>query len=868
MRTTIARKVGVLLVIPTAGAIAALFVSYRFVLDSSDSQVWIAVSNRQIEHVEKLADWARMVHEGQVEDQRALRQHADRFGRILLAMEEGGAVLGESLPPPRPELRSHLQEMRAAWDRAKAGLLPLSQDPVGSESAVRAYAGAMAALPGLMDSSESLIATVRAEAEMRERVMLWSLGGIALLDVGLLLAGLYLTGRFISRPVRQLEAAARRLRAGDFSGRVVAETHDELQLLAETFNESSRTIGILLGRLERERRVQDEIISHVPIGLASLSCDLVVLSVNQPLCERFGVTPEAVQGRLLDQALGVAELSAWLRNGAKAGKELLIERARGEGVRRLRLTLHRVEPGCEGSLFCYLLAVEDPTEHERMQLAALDATVNGIVITDRDGVIEWANSAYERIVATPRGSLVGRDIREVERGSHATGFYQAIWATLQAGQVWNGELAHKGPDGLPTVHRTTITPVRGIEGASEHLVGILEDVTEQRRLQEQFRQAQKMEAVGQLAGGVAHDFNNLLMVINGNADLLLGRLAQDDPVRRDIEEIRKAGERARALTRQLLAFSRRQILEPKVLDVNSLVVDMERMLRRLVGEDVDLAADLGSDLGQVRADRGQIEQVVMNLVVNARDAMPDGGRIALRTANEEIDAAAARDRPGLSPGSYTSLSVADTGCGMTPEVQAHLFEPFFTTKAQGKGTGLGLATVYGIVKQSGGYIAVESAPGRGTTFRILLPRVDSPVEEPLGPTAPSLAPAAGGTILLVEDEAMVREVVREFLLASGYQVVEAADPEEAIELAVRSAMEFDLLVTDVVMPRMTGPALAERICSVRPGVRVLYMSGYTTDAVLQAGLLRSESAFLQKPFRPEELVEKVRSLLAASVSTA
>jgi signal transduction histidine kinase/ActR/RegA family two-component response regulator len=379
--------------------------------------------------------------------------------------------------------------------------------------------------------------------------------------------------------------------------------------------------------------------------------------------------------------------------------------------------------------------------------------------------------------------------------------------------------------------------------------------------QGQLEQAQKMDAIGRLAGGVAHDFNNLLTVILGRTDILLHPLKPEDPMRRGIELIQRTAGRAADLTRQLLAFSRKQVLESVVLDLNAVTSDMKDMLGRLIGEDIALLANPTPGLGRVKADRGQIEQVIMNLAVNARDAMPQGGRLIVELENVELDADYVRRHVGARPGLNVMLAVSDSGVGIPREIQAHIFEPFFTTKEQGKGTGLGLATVYGIVKQSGGYIEVDSEPGRGTTFRIYLPRVDTTVPAVDRATRPAAAAGGTETILLVEDEEGVRELARDILRSSGYTVLEARNGSEALLICERHQGPLDLLLTDVVMPRMSGRELAERLAPLRPDVSVLYMSGYTDDAVIRHGVLGAGTAFLQKPFTPVALIQRVRETL-------
>ncbi len=408
-----------------------------------------------------------------------------------------------------------------------------------------------------------------------------------------------------------------------------------------------------------------------------------------------------------------------------------------------------------------------------------------------------------------------------------------------------------------------VEPLRSRDGELQGAICMALDITDRKQLEEQLRQAQKMEAVGRLAGGIAHDFNNLLMVIQGYADLLAERLPQGDSLRRNAEQIQTASQRATSLTRQLLAFSRKQMLAPKVLNVHAVVADMEKILRRLIGEDVQLETTSAPDLGLVKADRSQIEQVILNLAVNARDAMPGGGRLTIETANAELDASFAHPPAVLSPGKYVMLAVTDNGCGMDAETQAHIFEPFFTTKEKGKGTGLGLATVYGIVKQSGGYVWVYSEPGRGTSFKVYLPRLEEDAALPRieFPANVSANPRGSETVLLVEDEKGVRELAREYLQMIGYSVIEAENGHAALELAAMHDGQIHLLMTDVVMPGISGRELSQRVQAVRPDIRVLYMSGYTDQAVVHHGILESDAVLLQKPFTLNALALKLREIL-------
>jgi nitrogen-specific signal transduction histidine kinase/ActR/RegA family two-component response regulator len=401
--------------------------------------------------------------------------------------------------------------------------------------------------------------------------------------------------------------------------------------------------------------------------------------------------------------------------------------------------------------------------------------------------------------------------------------------------------------------------VRNEEGTLTHFEMIAEDITERRMLEAQLRQAQKMESVGRLAGGVAHDFNNMLGVILGYSEVLEDRLEQNPELRKHAEQIKKAGLHAASLTRQLLAFSRQQVLEPKVLNLNTVVAEMEKMLRRVIGEDIELATALDPQLGQVKADEGQIGQVIMNLAVNARDAMPDGGKLIIETRNMELDEEYALRHPPTVPGNYVMLVMTDTGIGMDIQTQAHIFEPFFTTKELGKGTGLGLATVYGVIKQSGGHIWVYSEPELGSTFTIYLPRVEQTVERKRTCDLATDSLHGSETVLLVEDEESLRTLTRTLLEQSGYTVLEAKGGSQAIEIARQHRGPIHLLLTDMVMPGMVGHEVADEVAPIRPEMRVIYMSGYV--GFTPRGVLDSDESFLPKPFTQDTLLRKVHEVL-------
>jgi len=487
---------------------------------------------------------------------------------------------------------------------------------------------------------------------------------------------------------------------------------------------------------------------------------------------------------------------------------------------------------------------------------------DSLFTADASGKITSVNRAAERASGYSRWELVGKHFTELLPPEALEAAERELAAKMHGrseASVYESTILAK--DGRRIAVEVSSRPI--IDG--DRVVGVqgsARDISERKRLEQQLRQAQKMEAVGRLAGGIAHDFNNLLTAIGGYAELVLSKLGPGDPLRHDAEEIRKAGERAASLTAQLLAFSRRQVLQPKVVDASAVLGETQSMLGRLIGEDVELVTRPARDLWHVRADPGQLQQVLVNLAVNARDAMPEGGRLTIETQNAKVGSRQASRLLPMPAGKYVQLSVADTGVGMDAETRSHVFEPFFTTKDQGGGTGLGLATVYGIVKQSGGFVFVTSEPGQGARFDVYLPRVEEELEGRAQP--PEASPLFGfETVLLVEDEDVVRELVREILEGNGYTVLEARDGEEAATLCRGHDGRIDLLLTDVVMPKLGGRELAERVTAGRPGLRILFMSGYTD--VFQEGKdsLPPGAGFIQKPFSGAALARHVRELLDA-----
>jgi len=504
-------------------------------------------------------------------------------------------------------------------------------------------------------------------------------------------------------------------------------------------------------------------------------------------------------------------------------------------------------------------AEEALRQSEERFARVFEASPVGITIsTLDDGRFLDANGAFLRLTGYSRDEVLGKTA--LEFGFWADPADRArVVGQLTAGSAQNLSATIRTKDG--TARDILVSFERFTLGGKVCMLSLVNDVTESRRLEGQLRQAQKMEAVGRLAGGVAHDFNNLLTVITSYSDLLLEDLGADDPKRDDVDQIRKAAQGAAALTRQLLAFSRQQVLEPKVLDLKATIAGTEKLLKRLIGEDVQLTTAFAPDLGAVKADPGQLEQVIMNLAVNARDAMPGGGRLTIEAANVDMDEAYVRGHAPARPGRYVMLAVSDTGTGMDAQTQARIFEPFFTTKESGKGTGLGLATVYGIVKQAGGFIWVYSEPGHGASFKVYWPRLDEQAEpEPARPA--TRAPGRGTeTVLLVEDAASVRLVTRQVLERYGYTVLEAPNGDTALRLAAKHHGPIHLLLTDVVMPGISGRHLAEQLAALRPEMRVLYASGYADSAITHHGILEPGIPYLQKPFTPETLGRRVREVL-------
>jgi len=497
------------------------------------------------------------------------------------------------------------------------------------------------------------------------------------------------------------------------------------------------------------------------------------------------------------------------------------------------------------------------TEAHHRLATAVEQSASSIFITNKDGVISYVNSTFERLTGYRAGEAIGQTPALFRSGRQAESTYRQLWETIIAGKTWQGNLVNQHKNGDLFTVDTTITPVRDEYNQITDFICVQRDITRELALEEQYRQAQKMEAVGQLTAGIAHDFNNILTGINGFAELLEMQL--DDPsTQHYADRIKSAGQRAANLVRQLLVFSRKQAVQPEILQFNHIIIDIEKMLTRIIGENIQMITRLETNLGSIYMDPGQIEQIIVNLAINARDAMPTGGRLIIETTNISLDQTEAEQYLDLPPGNYVQLAVSDTGAGMSKDTQSRIFEPFFTTKEQGKGTGLGLAIVYGIIKQNEGYISVYSEAGRGTTFKIYLPRVKQATSSPAPTSAPAPLPRGEETILLVEDNDDVRDLTKRLLERQGYTALVASSAENALEITETYNQSIHLLLTDIILPGMDGKHLAEHFAEIFPEIKIVFMSGYTSD--LMEGL---NNILIQKPFNASHLLSKIRNVLDA-----
>ena len=657
-----------------------------------------------------------------------------------------------------------------------------------------------------------------------------------------------------------------------------SRVYDALTLIAYDFLVMLLTFALALlinQRLLGEVQVQEEkftkafrsspyaiTLMRLPDGQLMDVNDWFVTITGYSRAEAVGKTALELQlwVREADRAAVVSELS---QGNRVVGKEYQFRKKSG----RVLTGLFSAETLLIGGLPWVLASVCDITERkeaeaERERLtSAIEQVVEAVVVTDPEGKIQYVNSAFEMVTGYSREQALGQNPRILKSGEHDLAFYQGLWQTISSGKSWKGILVNKRKGEKLYTEDVTISPVCDAGGRIVSYVAVMHDITAQQLMEAQLRQARKMETVGQLAGGVAHDFNNMLQVIAGYVEMSLGKVHAGQPLHKYLLEVRRAAQRSAEITGQLLAFARKQAVSPKVLDLNEAVAGTQKMILRLIGEQIDLAWLPGHKLGRVKIDPVQLDQILANLAVNARDAIGGVGKLTLKTENVTIDEEYCAAHMGFLRGEYVLLAVSDNGRGMTKETMSHLFEPFFTTKGPEKGTGLGLATVYGIIKQNNGFIDVYSELGDGTTFKVYLPRV----EETAAIERPQIQPAAasGGTetVLLVEDETAILELAKESLERLGYAVLAAGSPEEAIRRSEEHAEPIHLLITDVVMPQMNGRQLAERLSIVRPALKCLYMSGYTADGTAHRGVLEEGVSFIAKPFSLTALAEKVRAAL-------
>ncbi|MBI3048260.1 MAG: PAS domain S-box protein [Acidobacteria bacterium] len=604
-------------------------------------------------------------------------------------------------------------------------------------------------------------------------------------------------------------------------------------------------------------------------GICLLNAEGRIEYANRQMAELLGTDAANMTGHsFLDFIPDPTErslLRRWLTTGAVERAELRCQRPNGQPCYALVAANPVVDD--EGNRLGTLVMVTDMTERRLTEeqrarlLSIVEDAVGPIFITTSEGVITYINRAFERVTGYSASEAIGRTPKLLKSGAEDPDLYTRLWQTIRSGQKWSGEIRNRRKDGSLFTMEETITPVLNEEGRIVSFFSIGLDVTERKSLEAQLRQAQKMEAVGQLAGGIAHDFNNILTAIAGYTELLLDKLKEDPGTVTDLQEIKYASDRAASMTARLLAFGRKQVLQPRVIDLNALVSDSERMLRRVIREHIEIAMEQEPTLSPVSVDPAQLQEMLLNLALNAQDAMPGGGVLTLASANAKVDRKEARRLALPAAGSYVLLEVRDTGHGMSPDIKARIFEPFFTTKDPGKGTGLGLSMVYGFVKQSGGAIWVESEPGLGTTFRIYLPATAGTLDDRQVSGQPELPRGGHETVLIVEDDEGVRCLMKRILRRHGYGVLEASSGTEALSVAKQHDGPIDLLLSDVIMPGMSGTDVWSQLRAARKRLRVLFVSGYTGGSIPDLTFVESMGRFLRKPFTPDELAAKVREAI-------
>ncbi len=655
----------------------------------------------------------------------------------------------------------------------------------------------------------------------------------------------------------------------------LSERAFELYRTREKLQAESRECAAVKDALQEQRLRQQDLLDAIPVPFYYTDVHQIFLGCNKAFEQFMGVSRDQIAGKSLQQwsatDTGLEDTdrdAAWLASGGRQVYKGDVLHADGS---RRSVEFHKaVVLDKEGAIAGLAGTIFDLTdrklaeEKHALLYTAVEEAAEAVLVTDLHGTIQYVNPAFESISGYGRAEVVGQNPRIVKSGSHGAAFYEEMWATLLRGEVWRGHLINRRQDGRLYETETVISPVHDRSGKIINYVALKHDVTQQVALEKQVRQTQKMEAIGRLAGGVAHDFNNLLMVIINNAEFVMDELVRGSQAREDLDVLLGAANRAMALTRQLLAFSRQQPIAPSLLNLNDIVTGFEKMLKRVIGEDVVLTTRLDPAPVSIMADPAQIEQLCMNLVVNARDAMPNGGLLRLETSRVVLDGSENAVFVGggqVGAGPYVVLKVSDTGVGIPEDVRNQIFDPFFTTKEVGHGTGLGLSTVYGIVNQHRGLIAVESQQGQGTSFSVYIPQAQCQGRVPAESGDAASLPVGGETILLVEDEHPVRRVASRMLSQLGYKVLEAASGEEALQMEQSYPESIDLVLTDVIMPGMDGKTFADLLLKRRGNLKVIYASGYTGDRLEQHGVLERGQVLIQKPFSKKVLACKVRTLL-------
>lgn len=645
------------------------------------------------------------------------------------------------------------------------------------------------------------------------------------------------------------------------------ELSKQIARLEEALLEKAKTLEALQDSEKRYRRLFES----AKDGILILDADTgKVVDVNPFLIQLLGYSYDEFRGKHIweigvfkDIAASKDAFQALQENEYIRYEDLPLETRNGqpiavEFVSNVYLVDHHKVIQCN----IRDITANKRAKAERMQLmAAVEQVGEGIIMTDAQGIIQFVNPAFKRMTGYRGKEVVGQNTRILKSGTQSELFYRNLWATISGGKTWKGQLVNKRKDGTLYTGEMTISPVRDLSGRIVNYVAVLRDISEHLRLTAQFQQAQKMEAIGLLAGGVAHEINNMLTVILGYAELALRKVDPVQPLHADLKEIIKAATRSTEITRQLLVFARKQTIVPVVLDLNQAVESMLNMLRRLIGEDIDLVWLPAEESGTIKMDPGQINQILVNLCVNSRDAIADIGKITIETGNAVFDEAYCADHLGFVAGEYVLLTVSDDGCGMDKETSNQIFEPFFTSKEVGQGTGLGLSMVYGIVKQNNGFINVYSEPGTGTTFKIYLPRYAGQAVDVQRERVAEIPLGHGETVLVVEDEPALLKMSKIMLEKLGYRVLAAGSPAEALGLVEEHAAELHLLITDVVMPGMNGRDLAKRLHTLCPNMKILFMSGYSANVIAFQGVLAEDVNFIEKPFSMNDLAVKVAGVV-------